>query len=278
MPVRGMKYAVCSEVLTPLPFEEACGLCAETGFSGIEIAPFTHVADLGGSARAVLKRMAAALRAHSLGCPGFHWILKAPRPLFLLDKDRPSRRRAWDRLQILADLCAETGGGFLVLGSGKERSFREMTRGEAESLFLEELSLLTPVLEKLGVLLLLEPLPRERTNFITTLKEARAVAEAARSPAVASIFDFHNCGDETQDWETLVAENRDIIRHVHLNDEEGRVPTRRDERYRAVFRRLAAAGYDGWISLETFGAEGSPREELTAAMSFLSAAEEGLHG
>ena len=40
-----MKFALCNEVLQPLPFEQQCAMAAALGYDALEVAPFTLAAD-----------------------------------------------------------------------------------------------------------------------------------------------------------------------------------------------------------------------------------------
>ena len=45
-----MRFALCNEVLQPLPFAQQCRLAAQLGYDGLEVAPFTVATDTAGSA------------------------------------------------------------------------------------------------------------------------------------------------------------------------------------------------------------------------------------
>jgi len=83
------------------------------------------------------------------------------------------------------------------------------------------------------------------------------------------MFDVHNAIDETEPHAALVDRYFDVIRHVHVNELDGRhcgAPTASPYDFKPVFEVLARRGYTGWISLEafdfSFGAERLARESL----------------
>jgi D-psicose/D-tagatose/L-ribulose 3-epimerase len=110
---------------------------------------------------------------------------------------------------------------------------------------------------------------------VNTLDDAKAMIAAVGSPAVASIFDFHNTTDETEPWDRLVDRHFDLIGHVHLNETDGYHPSlvHRPDRARSdfgpVFRALRARGYAGWVSLEIFHAADPPEVVLAEVRDFL---------
>jgi sugar phosphate isomerase/epimerase len=89
------------------------------------------------------------------------------------------------------------------------------------------------------------------------------------------MLDFHNSQDEPDSWESLISAHGDIIQHVHLNEVDGHHPSlvgrpgRTRSEYAAAFRALAAKGYAGWISLETFHAAELPETVLAETRAFL---------
>lgn len=142
------------------------------------------------------------------------------------------RRRSWDAVRFLVDFCREGGGSLVVLGSGKQRGTQGISRDAATAILREELAGLVPHLKQSGVTLLLEPLQVQVTDVLNGLHEARAIVDGHHPSLV------------------------------------GR-PGRARSEYAAAFRVLAAKGYAGWISLETFHAADSPETVLAETRAFL---------
>ncbi len=270
-----MRYAACNELVHDRPFADACRLIARHGYEGIELAPYTLAADPLRMSAAERRRICATMRDAGLVCVGLHWLLKAPPGLHLTTPDVLVRRRSWEAMRHVVDLCHDVGGSLAVLGSGKQRGTQGITREATMALLVEELAGLAPHLEQAGVTLLLEPLPVQVTDVLNTLEEVRTLVRALDCPRIASMLDFHDSQAEEQPWDRLIAAYSTIIRHVHLNEVDGRHPTisprpgRARSAYTAAFTALRHSGYDGWISLETFHAEESPEAVLAEARAFL---------
>jgi len=270
-----MRYAACNELVHDRPFAEACALIARHGYQGIELAPYSLADDPLRIPPAQTRELRRTIQDAGLDCVGLHWLLKAPPGLHITTPDNGVRRRSWDAVRSLVDFCREVGGGLMVLGSGKQRGTQGISREAATAILRDELAGLTPHLKQSGVTLLLEPLQVQVTDVLNGLPEARAIIDAIGSPWVASMLDFHNSQDELDSWESLIAAHGDIIRHVHLNEVDGHHPNlvgrpgRAHSEYAAAFRALAAKGYAGWISLETFHAADSPETVLAETRAFL---------
>jgi sugar phosphate isomerase/epimerase len=81
------------------------------------------------------------------------------------------------------------------------------------------------------------------------------------------MFDCHNAVDETEPHAALVERYYDLIRHIHVNELDGRHPGTGSYDFKPLFDLLRRREYAGWISLEAFdftpGAETIARESLT---------------
>lgn len=268
-----MKRAFCNEIIeapgSNRRWIEGLESVRSLGYEGVEIAPFTLADDPTKLDPKDLRSIRLCLEQADLRCIGFHWLWNAPSGLRALHPDLSIRHKAWDTLRVLAMQCAELGGEFLVLGSGKQRSFEGISSLEARSMFLEELARLLPALEEAGVALLLEPLPRSSTNFINTLEEVLSLLREIDSHFLGAIFDFHNTTEETLPWDALVEKFGHCIRHVHFNGMNGRLPSPGDPSYASVFRSLRKRGYTGWVSVELFGKFSDPEAMLKRARDLL---------
>ena len=220
-----MRAAVCNELFGSLPFAEQCRLVAAHGFQGIELAPFTLAEDptrLAGSRIAEIHRI---IQDAGLVCVGLHWLLRAPPGLHLAAPDSVLRRRSWETVSRLVDLCRDLRGEVMVLGSGKQRSAQGLPPAEGCRILQDGLAALAPKVESAGVRLLLEALPARTTNTVNTLAEAGAVIGAIGRPGISSLLDFHNTTDECEPWDVLIRRHRDLIAHVHLNEVDGYHPS-----------------------------------------------------
>jgi sugar phosphate isomerase/epimerase len=101
---------------------------------------------------------------------------------------------------------------------------------------------------------------------VQTLEEAVAIVEEINSPAIQTMFDVHNAIDEQEAHAELIARYFAHIRHVHVNELDGRHCGAGDYDFRPVLEALGRLTYPGWVSLEAFdfsyGAERLATESL----------------
>ncbi|HAK95655.1 MAG TPA: sugar phosphate isomerase/epimerase [Planctomycetes bacterium] len=274
----GFRYAMCNESMQGLPFAEQCAIVAAAGYRGIELAAFTFVAkgveELDRAARAAI---AATMAKANLECAGLHWLL-APPPagLHFTTPDGEVRSRTIAYFEKLIDFCGDLGAPVMVFGSPKQRGAGGAPLPDARRRFKEGLRRVAERARRRNVTVLVEALDRSQTDVINTLAEARALVEEIDHPAIELMFDFHNTADETEPFDALIAAHYDRIRHVHVQEMDGRHLGAGGavETFAPGFQALKDRGYDRWVSLEVFDfAPGGRRiaEESMAALRRIEA-------
>mgnify|MGYP001233721141 CR=1 FL=1 len=263
-----LTYSVCNELFGDLPLPRAARVIRESGYSGIEFAPYTIFGDFSpGAVRQGLAQAREVLEGEGLSFAGFHWLLAKPEGLHLASPDPAVRRRSVDHLKFLADCAGELGGGPLILGSPRQRgSLPGVSKADAEAALDVALREAGPAAEARGCALLLESLSPEQTDVVNTLAEAVRRARAAGSPGVGSMFDFRNVSGEGEPWEVLLSRHFEDIRHVHANEIDGRAPGTGASDYLPAFRTLLSRGYRGWVSVEIFEVPADPGAVLRTSM------------
>lgn len=262
------KHAICNEAFEKWDFAESCRVMKKLGYQGIEIAPFTLADDPVDVSPERRKELRDIIASEGLEFVGLHWLMVSKIPFHVTTPDAAVRRRGWQHIDNLIDLCADLGeGGVMVFGSPKQRSTDgKLTREEATKNFLEGLAGVATHAEQRGVTILIEALPSAQTDVILSLDEAATHVKSINSPAVRTMFDTHNAVEETEAHTSLVERHFDLIRHVHVNEDDGRHPGTGNYDFVSLFRKLHELNYQRWVSLEafdfSFGAERLAAESI----------------
>jgi D-psicose/D-tagatose/L-ribulose 3-epimerase len=256
------------------PFEKACASIRRIGYSGIEIAPFTLAERPAGISAVARKRYRETIQSQGLTFVGLHWLMVSPKGLHVSTPDRDLRERSWRHILELIDLCADLGdNGVMVFGSPKQRcTVGGLSPVEATKNFTAGLSSVAPHAEQRGVTILVEALPVGQCDVITTLAEAVEIVNQIGSPAVRTMFDTHNAVDEVEPHAVLVDRYFDLIRHVHINEMDGRHPGTGTYNFKTVLDVLARRGYRHWVSLEVFDFTLGPETIAEDALRFIEKA------
>jgi len=248
------RLAICSETFAGLNFADACKAARRTGYAAIEIEPAHLSPDPANLAAAARRDTRAVISGEGLACAGLHSFLKAPAGLHLTTPDEKVRQRSWETFRRLIDLAADLADSpVMVLGSSKQReALPGVSPATATARLTEGLHRLAPHAAERGVWILMEPLAPHLCNVVNTMAQAMAVVRDVNSPAVQTIFDAHNTAAETQPLEALLRQYFPWIRHVHLNEMDGRRPGTGDFPFSLVLATLRELGYQGWLSVEVF--------------------------
>jgi len=270
------RFALCNEILTEGPqgdrsWAEQCRIIAETGYSAVEIAPFTLVDESVEEISAPERRsMVRTMQDAGLDCVGLHWLLSPPpEDLHFTTPDDEVRARTINYMHSLIDFCGDLGGPYMIFGSPSQRSTVEgQSVAEAKERFAEGLAEVGDHARDRDVMVLVEPLTSNQTDVVNTLSGAMDVVTMADHPAVSTMFDFHNTADETEPLDALIEKHIDDIHHVQIQEMDGTyLGQTAATDYVPAFEAFQRLGYDGWISLEVFdfspGGETIARESMT---------------
>ena len=261
------RHAICNEAFEKWNFREACHVIRKAGYAGIEIAPFTLAEDPATVSAAGRREYRDVIHSEGLEFVGLHWLMVSPKGLHVTTPDTAVRERSWRHIRSLIDLCGDLGGGVMVFGSPAQRkSTRGLSREEATRHYVEGLAAVAPQAVERGVTVLVEALPAGQCDVVQTLEEAVGIVKEIGSPGVRTMFDTHNAVDELEPHAVLVDRYYEFIRHVHVNELDGKHCGKGDYDFKPVLEVLRSRSYTGWVSLEafdfSFGAEAIANESL----------------
>jgi D-psicose/D-tagatose/L-ribulose 3-epimerase len=261
-----LRFGICNETFGELPFAEMCRAAKAAGYTGIEIAPHK----LSGHAGTLRKTM----REEGLTFIGLYSLLSAPAGLHITTADPTVRRKGWEHLTRLVDLCSSLGSSaVMVLGSGKQRSAWSggSSTAEATKRLEEGLAALAPIAHARGVTVLIEPLAPSNSDVVNTLAEAVAIVERIGNPGLSAMFDTHNSAAEKLPAAQLIAQYFRHIRHIHVNEMDGRHPGTGNYDFGALLHALEGLGYQRWVAVEVFdfsaGGDAIAKDSLQALRS-----------
>jgi D-psicose/D-tagatose/L-ribulose 3-epimerase len=267
------KHAMCNEAFEKWPFAATCQAIRKAGYTGVELAPFTLADDPVQIPAKQRKEYASIMRSEGLTFAGLHWLLLAPKGLHVTTPDKALRKRSWQHVKGLIDLCADLGpDGVMVFGSPQQRSTTGgLSREEAVKNFVDGLAGIAPHGVERGVKVLIESFSSLPNDVSRTLDEAVAMVRQIGSPAIQIMFDTANAAKEVEPHAVLVDRYFDLIRHVHVHGTESRRPGAAPYDHVPVLRVLKRRGYSGWLSLEVFDFSPGPEKIARESLRLLEA-------
>lgn len=177
------------------------------------------------------------------------------RGLSLISQDMQVRRETIAHLKSCIEVTAEAGARIIAgplyhpvgVFTGVRRTADEWAR--AVDAYRE----LGPTLATHGVQLAIEPLNRFETYFLNTTNDAVSLCEEVAHRNVGILWDtFHANIEEKRLGEALL-QTGGHLKHVHTCENDRGTPGTGHVEWRDVFQALKLLGYDGWLTIESFG-------------------------
>ena len=248
-----MNFAICNETFQDWPLDRALGFAADCGYTGIEIAPFTiapYVTEITPKARAEIRALA---EKEDLDVVGLHWLLAKTEGFHITSPVSEVRRRTADYLADLARCCADLGGKILVFGSPQQRKLMPGVSPEQGMDYAAEVfQSVLPVLEETDVVVALEPLGPEETNFLVTASDAVELIDRIGSPHVRLHLDCKAMATETATIPELIQQHCRIRRTSMRMTPIGRGLVSGISISVPSSEALGKIDYRGWVSVEVF--------------------------
>ena len=235
---------------------ELLGPIKAAGFDGIEVPLF----DAAGFPADVIRKGTAA---HGLECTVCS-VMAGGRSLISSDPAvrAASRAHFQDAVKAVAEAGARLIAGPLYAPVGYLPG-RRRTADEWRWC-IEAYQELGPTLDQYGVTVAIEPLNRFETYFLNTAADARALAEAIGHPRVGVLLDTFHANIEEKSIPDGYRTVGSYLKHVHTCENDRGTPGSGHVDWPGVFAALKEVGYDGWLTIESFGFS---LGELSAAAS-----------
>jgi D-psicose/D-tagatose/L-ribulose 3-epimerase len=268
-----MKTSICNELFQDWPYEKVFDYCAGLGFDAVELAPFTLAETVYDISARDREEIVGAANSAGVEISGLHWLLAKPEGFYINHPDEAIRKKTQSYLEALIELCGDLGGKVLVHGSPHQRSIKDgWDPDESWKLARETWEVCARAAEKHGVCYCLEALTTAETNFLINLDEACKMVDEIGSPNLQAMFDCRAISSSAQvplPQALDQALKTGKIRHVHINDPNGRGPGFGQLEFAPLIKVLSANSYQGYISIEVFDFEPNPETIASRSLGYL---------
>jgi D-psicose/D-tagatose/L-ribulose 3-epimerase len=243
-----MKFGVNTFIWTPVFDASHIQLLPEikaAGFDGVEV-PIFQAAQF---AAADIRR---ALEANGLECT----TCSVTSPDFsLISEDPAARLRGQTHLRECIQKAAEVGAKILAgplyspVGylPGRRRTPDEWKWA------VEGYHAIAQTLDGYDVSIAIEPLNRFETYFLNTAADAVKLCDDIGHPKVGILFDTFHANIEEKDVARAYRSVAPHLKHVHTCENDRGTPGTGHVDWTGVFCALRDVGYDGWLTIESFG-------------------------
>ena len=269
-----MKYAICNETFQDWDHSRVCRFVAETGYQGLEIAPFTLAARITDVSQVRRKELRQQAEASGLTIIGLHWLLAKTQGLHLTAADAEVRQRTADYLVELARCCRDLGGSVMVFGSPDQRRIPPgASHAQAMEFAADTFRKALPAVADAGVRICLEPLAPSEADFITTCAQGVELIDMVGHPNLVLHLDVKAMSSESTPVPDLIRQYGPRMGHFHANDANRRGPGFGETDFVPIFQALRDIGYDGWVSVEVFDYRPNPETIARESLRYLRSCE-----
>ena len=99
----------------------------------------------------------------------------------------------------------------------------------------------------------IEPLNRFETYFLNTAVDAAQLAKEIDHPNIGILFDTFHANIEEKNIAAGYTTVGPYLKHVHTCENDRGIPGSGHVEWKEVFQALRSLGYDGWLTIESFG-------------------------
>jgi D-psicose/D-tagatose/L-ribulose 3-epimerase len=135
---------------------------------------------------------------------------------------------------------------------------------------------LAPAARAAGVEIGLEPLNRFETYFLNTVSDALAMCDAIGDSAVGILFDTFHANIEEKSIGDALRRSAPHLKHVHAYENDRGIPGSGHVEWDGFFAAIRDIGYDGWLTLESFGFAQGPMAAAGAIWRDLASTPEAI--
>jgi D-psicose/D-tagatose/L-ribulose 3-epimerase len=104
-----------------------------------------------------------------------------------------------------------------------------------------------------GVTIGLEALNRFECYLVNTMADLSEHIDAIGHPNIRAMYDTFHANIEEADPIGAYAKHRHNVVHIHISENDRGVPGRGNIPWKETFAAIRGSGYDGWLTIESFG-------------------------
>ena len=153
--------------------------------------------------------------------------------------------------RVAFERAEQLGIKTVVLGSGGARNIPDgFNRKKAFRQFVALCKGIGPIAEAHGIVVAIEPLRTQETNFINSVREGLEIVRAAGHPCIKVLADFYHMTQVGEGPDALIEAGSDLV-HCHIAENARRTaPATDGDDFTPYLQALKDIGYKGGISME----------------------------
>ena len=178
----------------------------------------------------------------------------------ILSADRSITKHTEEYVMDCIKMCQSVGGNEMNIClfadsdmATFDRNHRSLSIDKKEAVIQKAIPLLNTLsrfAKDYGVHILVEPLNRYNTPFCSSAKDAFVVANKVNHDNFGLLLDTFHMNIEEDSLEDTILKSRKLLRHMHLADNNRKMPGYAHINFQPIMRSLFGIGYNGYASFE----------------------------
>lgn len=178
----------------------------------------------------------------------------------ILSADRSITKHTEEYVMDCIKMCQSVGGNEMNIClfadsdmATYDRNHRSLSGDKKEAVIQKAIPLLNTLsrfAKDYGVHILVEPLNRYNTPFCSSAKDAFVIANKVNHDNFGLLLDTFHMNIEEDSLEDTILKSRKLLRHMHLADNNRKMPGYAHINFQSIMRSLFGIGYNGYASFE----------------------------
>jgi sugar phosphate isomerase/epimerase len=178
----------------------------------------------------------------------------------ILSADRSITKHTEEYVMDCIKMCQLVGGNEMNIClfadsdmATFDRNHRTLSGDKKEAVIQKAIPLLNTLsrfAKDYGVHILVEPLNRYNTPFCSSAKDAFVIANKVNHDNFGLLLDTFHMNIEEDSFEDTILKSRKLLRHMHLADNNRKMPGYAHIDFQSIMRSLFSIGYNGYASFE----------------------------
>jgi D-psicose/D-tagatose/L-ribulose 3-epimerase len=178
----------------------------------------------------------------------------------ILSADRSIIKHTEEYVMDCIKMCQSVGGNEMNIclfadsdTATFDRNHRTLSGDKKEAVIQKAIPLLNTLsrfAKDYGVHILVEPLNRYNTPFCSSAKDAFVIANKVNHDNFGLLLDTFHMNIEEDSFEDTILKSRKLLRHMHLADNNRKMPGYAHINFQSIMRSLFSIGYNGYASFE----------------------------
>jgi sugar phosphate isomerase/epimerase len=178
----------------------------------------------------------------------------------ILSADRSITKHTEEYVMDCIKMCQSVGGNEMNIClfadsdmATFDRNHRSLSGDKKEAVIQKAIPLLNTLsrfAKDYGVHILVEPLNRYNTPFCSSAKDAFVIANKVNHDNFGLLLDTFHMNIEEDSLEDTILKSRKLLRHMHLADNNRKMPGYAHINFQPIMRSLFGIEYNGYASFE----------------------------